>query len=203
MCNPQWRSEALEDAALPPSSDGHKCNDISCRPCRLLRIRFPPLARLFWEEAKRDRNGGGILPPCSWCGYPTEHICDFCPMDDIPAMQICSGCDRLLGLCKNCYTERDWIRTGYKQLCAGCGKRPSSRSINRCEGCHIVRYCNRECQVQDWSFHKKFCRYLQHCSLQPPLLFHPPFSTRARSGELVSESSTGNQSGSARQGAIP
>ena len=178
MCNPKWRDEALQEVPLLYAPNAHICVDISCRPCRVQRWICPPLARKFWQAARGSPLSeavGMLLPPCSWCGYPTGQVCDFCPMTDMPAMQVCSRCDAVLGICRICYAVRGWTRTGSHQSCAACGKRPED-SLSRCEGCHLVRYCNPECQGKDWKVHKPFCKYLQSHKLRPPLLFNPPFS---------------------------
>lgn len=38
--------------------------------------------------------------------------------------------------------------------CAACN---STKSLSRCSRCKKVSYCNRECQLKDWSRHKAMC----------------------------------------------
>lgn len=45
------------------------------------------------------------------------------------------------------------------QECNACGKKPVPLQL--CIKCHKAAYCNRECQKLGWSFHKKYCNYLQ------------------------------------------
>ena len=33
--------------------------------------------------------------------------------------------------------------------------------LSECTGCFAVKYCSRDCQVQDWSSHKVFCKAKQ------------------------------------------
>ena len=47
-------------------------------------------------------------------------------------------------------------RSNDMSVCAACGK--SSDNLKACTACHLVKYCNRECQISHWPKHKKFCR---------------------------------------------
>ena len=42
--------------------------------------------------------------------------------------------------------------------CPVCGQ----AARKKCAGCRCVRYCSRECQVQDWSRHKRSCEQAFH-----------------------------------------
>ena len=55
--------------------------------------------------------------------------------------------------------EREKEREDEKMIfgkisCEVCGK----VDARRCVGCGAVGYCGKECQVQDWKKHKRFCR---------------------------------------------
>lgn len=39
--------------------------------------------------------------------------------------------------------------------CRSCG---TDEHVSRCNGCSITYYCSRDCQVKDWTQHKKFCK---------------------------------------------
>ena len=44
-------------------------------------------------------------------------------------------------------------------ICANCGKGEESTSILKaCTACHMVKYCNRECQIAHRPQHKKACK---------------------------------------------
>ncbi|KIY70243.1 hypothetical protein CYLTODRAFT_409061 [Cylindrobasidium torrendii FP15055 ss-10] len=44
------------------------------------------------------------------------------------------------------------------QLCAYCAK-PSMTGLQKCSGCHRVKYCSKECQKKDWPYiHKTMCK---------------------------------------------
>ena len=40
--------------------------------------------------------------------------------------------------------------------CAACGK--EGDSLKSCTACHMVKYCNRECQISHRKQHKKACK---------------------------------------------
>ena len=44
------------------------------------------------------------------------------------------------------------------EQCAHCGTRGVAESIRRCTGCHVTRYCSRDCQKGHWSRHKAACK---------------------------------------------
>lgn len=50
-----------------------------------------------------------------------------------------------------------YISCREKAQCAKCYKIRCVHVIKRCGKCKQVRYCNRECQEQDWSNHKTWC----------------------------------------------
>ena len=44
------------------------------------------------------------------------------------------------------------------------GDSSSTQPLVRCSRCRVVKYCNRDCQSKDWSFHKKDCKLLRESS---------------------------------------
>ena len=46
--------------------------------------------------------------------------------------------------------------------CANCKRKANSEADNctfkQCSGCHLVRYCNRECQLAHRKIHKAYCK---------------------------------------------
>ena len=43
--------------------------------------------------------------------------------------------------------------------CLNCKKRGCEDDpLKKCKGCRLVWYCREECQAQDWSCHKEFCK---------------------------------------------
>ena len=60
--------------------------------------------------------------------------------------------------------------------CANCGKgKESSGDLKACTACHMVKYCNRECQIAHRPLHKKACKK-RAAELHDEALFkeHPP-----------------------------
>ena len=60
--------------------------------------------------------------------------------------------------CANC---RNKVTRLEKQLaleadcnCPNC----QEKKFSRCGRCHVVPYCSRECQVEDWTYHRKICK---------------------------------------------
>ena len=49
--------------------------------------------------------------------------------------------DKICCICLKGYPEND----------------PFPERSGKCSGCNKIRYCSRECQISDWSRHKKFC----------------------------------------------
>ncbi|KAM9837061.1 putative protein MSS51 homolog, mitochondrial [Aulostomus maculatus] len=51
------------------------------------------------------------------------------------------------------------------QFCTGCKKLPEhlgeGQTLKRCVKCMNVYYCTKDCQVQNWPQHKKFCKILR------------------------------------------
>jgi TPR repeat protein len=44
-------------------------------------------------------------------------------------------------------------------ICANCGKgEESNEDLKACSACHLVKYCNRECQLAHRTHHKKACK---------------------------------------------
>ncbi|XP_030622949.1 putative protein MSS51 homolog, mitochondrial [Chanos chanos] len=52
------------------------------------------------------------------------------------------------------------------KFCAKCDARPGqSDSLKRCGRCLNVYYCSKDCQKQDWSVHRQFCKELCQAAL--------------------------------------
>jgi hypothetical protein len=47
--------------------------------------------------------------------------------------------------------------TGKLGKCYNCGKNFPKETLLQCMKCKQVRYCNAECQKEDWSNHREFC----------------------------------------------
>ncbi len=51
--------------------------------------------------------------------------------------------------------------TGKLRTCEKCGKMEGKKGqLRACSKCHVVVYCGRDCQVEDWKRHKKECAKL-------------------------------------------
>ncbi|KAI0834412.1 hypothetical protein F5Y06DRAFT_279199 [Hypoxylon sp. FL0890] len=50
---------------------------------------------------------------------------------------------------------------GTQRKCHGCDK--STENLNKCGGCTLFYYCNKDCQIKAWNEkdHKKFCKALK------------------------------------------
>ncbi|CAL4157701.1 unnamed protein product [Meganyctiphanes norvegica] len=68
-------------------------------------------------------------------------------VEEVPLLKACSvickyeGKPYYSGACNNC-----------------CTLTTKSQPIQRCAGCHLVSYCSRNCQKNDWKKHKIFCK---------------------------------------------
>jgi len=49
------------------------------------------------------------------------------------------------------------IMEGSAQICAHCQVDQKQKKLSRCSRCRTVYYCSQQCQLTDWSRHKKFC----------------------------------------------
>ena len=54
-------------------------------------------------------------------------------------------------------------------LCKVCGVDDDNK---RCTGCYMVWYCGEECQVGDWSAHKKDCKVIKKQYMEVQLVEH-------------------------------
>lgn len=43
----------------------------------------------------------------------------------------------------------------YDSSCNACG---NDLALKKCSGCKKKRYCDQECQSDDWEFHKEYCK---------------------------------------------
>lgn len=54
--------------------------------------------------------------------------------------------------------EREKLVSESKQICAACWmKEPKDVKFLKCARCKVNAYCSKDCQIRDWSFHKKSC----------------------------------------------
>ena len=181
MLNPVWEpcTQDMADEGARRTTKCAGCSDLQCKSCRITRMSRPAEARRCYESMVPCPLLSPQLPPppCSWCGYPTHMICDWCPMAigrGLPAMQVCSECDKMVGMCRVCYSVRQYETQGEKQSCASCGTnrgRHRGQHLSKCGKCFLTRYCSTDCQKKDWEHHKKFCKFLVAHDGRPPLLF--------------------------------
>ncbi|KAI0424549.1 hypothetical protein F5Y09DRAFT_324120 [Xylaria sp. FL1042] len=59
-------------------------------------------------------------------------------------------------------------RDGTPRKCHGCGK--AKENLSKCARCALFHYCNRECQMNGWADHKKFCKVLNDENVKKMLL---------------------------------
>ena len=71
-------------------------------------------------------------------------------------------------------------------VCAACGK--SGDNLKACTACHLVKYCNRECQSAHWKLHKKRCKTQQELNNNVGVLFTLPVKEAIRRGLVDSKS---------------
>lgn len=106
------------------------------------------------------------------CGEQKKR-CKVCKVfkGDDQKMKKCMGCAEkeinILYCSENCQ-KKDW-KKGHKNDCLTYASLPieenekcsncdsSSHDLKKCAGCHLVSYCNKECQKQHWKIHKKEC----------------------------------------------
>ena len=62
--------------------------------------------------------------------------------------------------CANCYSKMVNLQVDlggfFRCSCSDC----QSGKFSRCGRCHLVPYCSKECQLEDWGFHRKLCKNL-------------------------------------------
>ncbi|KAI2637383.1 hypothetical protein GGS21DRAFT_549457 [Xylaria nigripes] len=60
--------------------------------------------------------------------------------------------------------------------CHGCGVKPREEALfrlfGRCGACNLFSYCSRDCQLNAWSSHKKFCKVLRVPEVKRMLLMN-------------------------------
>jgi hypothetical protein len=56
--------------------------------------------------------------------------------------------------------KQEYMIADYRLVCNNktCYKVETDKCFSRCGRCKIVEYCSRECQIKDWSLHKKSCK---------------------------------------------
>ena len=55
--------------------------------------------------------------------------------------------------------NKDDIDKVSADICANCGRgEENTNSLKACTACHMVKYCNRECQIAHRPQHKKECK---------------------------------------------
>ena len=60
--------------------------------------------------------------------------------------------------------ERKATRRDNTGRCFECGKTFQTDSLFDCSRCQCVHYCLRDCQLQNWALHMKFCKRIsKHC----------------------------------------
>ena len=122
-----------------------------------------------WVQARQLEHGYTVTGPCSWCGLPTGHFCEWCSSALGPEARLCSTCGWLLGQCRLCRMAH--LSSGLQTIipptgsatcgthrCGSCQRQ--GVHLKHCEGCCATRYCDRKCQKRDWSKHKLVCHFL-------------------------------------------
>lgn len=58
-------------------------------------------------------------------------------------------------------TDEALIKGSFKMSCNGCKLFIEESLLKKCMGCLLARYCSKQCQIDDWIFHKKLCHRLE------------------------------------------
>ena len=66
------------------------------------RIENRELRRGFARGCQREQRAQGlpVLPPCTWCGFPTVNFRDECTSR--PAKAVCTNCEDEFEVCRDC-----------------------------------------------------------------------------------------------------
>ena len=156
------------------------------RASYLERLTCAAQQKKYAEGAQQGR----ALPPCNWCGEPTDDWCEHCHLaaPDVPAHALCSLCDATFRMCRLCRLElqrKKGVRPTAR-ACPGSSWMGTSRCLSChkqgrfkvCSGCMCARYCSVVCQKLDWRVHKPLCAFLQN--KQPLTIVYPWHYERAR-----------------------
>jgi hypothetical protein len=89
-----------------------------------------------------------------------QNLSTPCCFDGSPCWQTCTA-----RLHEKIYHSFDGFMqtiTSASNRCGYCAKADihDGNTLKRCGNCKAVRYCSSECQVADWSNHKKMCRHI-------------------------------------------
>ena len=96
-------------------------------------------------------NSGACLEPAFFDSEPKRHL-------TVEELQ-----PDLNKLCAEvAETEKSDSDTDSPSACGNCLK--DGRQFLRCSGCKYVRYCSKNCQVEDWPSRKQLCRAIQTLS---------------------------------------
>lgn len=53
------------------------------------------------------------------------------------------------------------VKGSFKMSCNGCKLFVEESLLKKCMGCLLARYCSKQCQIEDWAFHKRLCHKLE------------------------------------------
>ena len=112
-------------------------------------------------ETKNDKYGGYSISDIINYIYNYKHylfaISDYY-YNDIKFSFNLSGINLTLIITKEDIEILKTFKVG-NLCCAKCGN--SYQYMKRCSGCTFVKYCNNDCQHNDWHHHQKICKHLQ------------------------------------------
>jgi hypothetical protein len=58
-------------------------------------------------------------------------------------------------------TDEASIKGSFKMSCNGCKLFKDECLLKKCMRCLLARYCSKQCQIDDWIFHKQLCQRLE------------------------------------------
>ena len=98
-------------------------------------------------------NSGACLEPTFFNLEPKRHL----TVDEVNTPKLQPDLNKLCA--EEAESEQSGSDIDSPSVCGNCSKERGQ--FPRCTGCKYVRYCSKNCQVEDWPWHKQLCQAIQ------------------------------------------